>query len=56
MKIRLKTLNEWANGEVLYVKGQEYDMDNRYAQELIDTGKFEKVVAEKPELKKKEIK
>lgn len=44
MKIRLKKdVNAWANGEIVYTAGKDYDVDARFAQELIETGKFEPV-------------
>lgn len=57
MKVRLKDCNAWAQGELTYVKGQSYDVDKRYAEEvLLASGKFEEVKAEKKdaETKKKE--
>lgn len=47
MKIRLKELNAWANGEITYVKEETYDVDKRFAAELLETGKFEEVKTEK---------
>lgn len=44
MQIRLKKeINAWAQGEVVYVKGETINADKRYAEELLATGHFETV-------------
>ncbi len=56
MKVQLKNANEWANGEVHYVKGKTYDVDPGFAEELIATGHFEGVDGKKPAKPKKPTK